>query len=398
MNKKMIPAIIMALLCLPVIAMAQSIPETMHGMHGILADMKAKIIPRCGVLLGYARILACGGATFYIGYRVWKHIANAEPIDFFPLFRPFVLLLCIGMFGTVHATIDLFLKPVNAGTEALKLISDQSIKTLLAKKEEALKTTKAYAMFGVNDGDGDRDVWMYHTHRDDVGKENLLESLGNDVEFAMSKAYYNLKNSFKEFVAFALQLLYEAAALCINTIATFNIIICIFIGPFVFALACFDGFQHSLTVWLARYINFSLWVPVANILGGILGIIQEEMIKLDIGQVLEYGQTFFSASDIGYLIFMIIGIVSYFTVPSIASMIVNPGGGSALTAKVSQYSSGVVNSGSGMLVGGALGVAGGAAAGLGMTADVFGDAALKTSKGLSGHGSAGGYFKDKLND
>jgi conjugative transposon TraJ protein len=398
MHKKMIPAIILALLCLPMIAMAQSLPEQLHGMHDILADMKAKILPRCKVLLVYARVLASGGATFYIGYRVWKHIAAAEPIDFFPLFRPFVLLLCIGMFGTVTASLDLILSPVHAGTEELKLTSDKAIKTLLAKKQEALKSTKAYQMFGVKDGEGDRDVWMYHTHPADRGQEGLLEGIGYDVEFAMSKAYYNLKNSFKELIAFLLQLLYETAALCINTIATFNIIICVFIGPFVFALSCFDGFQHSLNVWFARYINYSLWVPVANILGGILGIIQEEMLQLDIAQVLQYGQTFFSASDIGYLIFMIIGIVSYFTIPSIASMIVNPGGGNALTAKMSHYTGGVVNSGTSMVVGGALGVAGGAAAGIGMTADVFGDAALKTSKGLSGHGAAGGYFNDKLKD
>ncbi len=388
----------LALLCLPVIALAQSIPEHLRGMHGVLADMKAKILPRCLVLITYAKVLACGGATFYIGYRVWKHIAAAEPIDFFPLFRPFVLLLCIGMFSTVTKSIDLILSPVHAGTKELKLISDKSIMDLLAKKQEKLKSTKAYQMYGINDGAGDRDVWMYHTYPEQRGSETLLGGLGHDVEFAMSKAFYSLRSSIREFIAFALQLLYEAAALCINTIATFNILICTFIGPFVFALACFDGFQHSLTVWLARYVNYSLWVPVANILGGILGIIQEEMIKLDISQVAQYGPTFFSTSDVGYLIFMIIGIVSYFTVPSIASMIVNPGGGSALTSKVSQYGRSVVGGSTSAVVGGAVGVAGGAAMGLGMTADVFGDAALKTSKGLSGHGTAGGYFKDKLND
>ena len=51
--------------------------------------------------------------------------------------------------------------------------------------------------------------------------------------------------------------------LCINTLRTFSLIVLAILGPLVFGLAVFDGFGHTLTVWLARYINVFLWLPVA---------------------------------------------------------------------------------------------------------------------------------------
>src|SRR6195952_4013421 len=91
--------------------------------------------------------------------------------------------------------------------------------------------------------------------------------------------------------------------------------------PLVFGLSVFDGFQYTLNNWLARYLNVFLWLPVANIFGAIIGKVQENMLKLDISQVQNAGDTFFSATDTAYLIFLIIGIVGYFTVPAVAGYI-----------------------------------------------------------------------------
>ena len=136
-----------------------------------------------------------------------------------------------------------------------------------------------------------------------------------------------------------MRILYEAAALCIDTIRTFYLLVLAILGPLIFGLAVFDGFQHTLAVWLARYINIFLWLPVANIFGSIIGKIQEKMISLDIQQVQDYGDTFFSSTDTAYLVFMIIGIVGYFTVPSVANYIIHAGGSNALLQKVTSITS-----------------------------------------------------------
>jgi conjugative transposon TraJ protein len=142
-----------------------------------------------------------------------------------------------------------------------------------------------------------------------------------------------------------LQVVYEAAALCINTIRTFYLIVLAILGPLVLGLSVFDGFQFTLNTWLAKYVNVFLWLPVANIFGAIIGKVQENMLKLDIAQVQSAGDTFFSSTDTAYLIFLLIGIVGYFTVPAIAGYIINPGGGNSLVNKVTTLASSVVMSG-----------------------------------------------------
>jgi len=96
-----------------------------------------------------------------------------------------------------------------------------------------------------------------------------------------------------------LQVLYEAAALCINSIRTFYLIVLAILGPLVFGISVFDGLHHTLTAWIARYINIFLWLPVANIFGSIIGKIQQNMIQLDINQIQANGDTYFSSTDTG---------------------------------------------------------------------------------------------------
>lgn len=67
-----------------------------------------------------AKCVAGIGAMLYVGYRVWQSLARAEPIDVFPLLRPFVLGLCIMFFPTlVLGSIDGILRPVNRATASL---------------------------------------------------------------------------------------------------------------------------------------------------------------------------------------------------------------------------------------------------------------------------------------
>jgi conjugative transposon TraJ protein len=372
-------------LLLPQLVMAQGLPGEIRSLHDVLRDLFDEMLELSSELLDASRAIAGFASIFYIGYRVWKHIANAEPIDFFPLLRPFVLGFCITFFPQVIAIMNGILSPTEAATNAMVENETRTIERLLAQRDKEMKETDSYKMYAGNEGKGDRDLWMQYTHEDEIDDEGLFGGISNSMEFAMDKAYYHLKNWFKDLISLLLQLLYEAAALCINAIRTFNLLICALLGPFVFALACFDGLQHSLTVWIARYINYYLWLPIANILGSLLGKIQEGMIEMDLEQMERFGDTFFTTSDVGYLIFMIIGIVSYFTIPSLSTLIVNAGGGSALTSKITNFG----RSTSGM-------VGGAAAGGVGMAADALGDANLQMTRGAAGHGAGHGYFRDKL--
>ncbi|MFV8334648.1 conjugative transposon protein TraJ [Flavobacterium sp. RSP29] len=372
-------------MALPFKSQAQGMADDMNSLHSVLEQLYDEMMPLCSNLLGVGQGIAGFAAIWYIASRVWRHIASAEPIDFYPLFRPFVIGFCIMIFPSVLYMINGVMKPTVTATAAMVEGSNKAIEVLLQQKENALKSTDPWQMYVGADGSGDRDRWYKYTHDDaDPQGEGAFSSIGNDIKFAMSKASYNFRNSVKEWMSEVLRVLYEAASLCIDTLRTFQLVVLSVLGPLVFGISVFDGFQHTLTVWLARYINIYLWLPVANIFSSIIGKIQENMLKIDIAQANDYGATFFSRTDIAYLVFMIIGIVGYFTVPSVANYIVHAGGGGALGQKVTSIFSNSTNS-----------AVNTASAGAGMVVDAMGNAAGRMSQSMSGSGASAPYFKDK---
>jgi len=371
-------------LIMPFLSHAQAVADDMKGMHSVLEQLYDEMMPLCSQLIGVGQGLAGFAAMWYIAARVWRHLANAEPIDFYPLFRPFVIGFCVLIFPSILGLINGVMKPAVTATAAMVEGSDKAIAVLLQRKEEAIKQSNVWQMYVGESGSGDRDRWYKYTHDNaDPSDEGFFESIGNDIKFAMSKASYNFRNTVKEWMSEVLQVLFEAAALCIDTLRTFQLIVLAILGPLVFGIAVFDGFQHTLTVWLARYINIFLWLPVANIFGSIIGKIQEKMLAMDISQVQDYGDTFFSRTDIAYLVFMIIGIVGYFTVPSVANYIVHAGGGGAFGHKVTSMfgssSRSVVNT---------------ATTGAGMAVDAMGNAASRISQSMASNGTSNPYFND----
>lgn len=373
-------ALIAMILFFPYLAEAQGMANRIRSLHEVLEQLYDDMMPLCSRLIGVGRGIAGFAATWYIAARVWGHIARAEPIDFYPLFRPFVLGFAVLIFPSVIAMINGVMKPTVTATGAMVTDSDKAIGQLLKMKEEAIKKTAYWQMYVGTSGSGDRDKWYKYNYGDK--SEGFFKSIGNDIKFAFAKFSYNFRNSIKQWMAEVLKVLFEAAALCINTIRTFYLIVLAILGPLVFGIAVFDGFQHTLTVWIARYLNIFLWLPVANIFGGIMGKIQENMLKEDLQQIATNGDTFFSTTDTAYLIFMIIGIIGYFTVPSVANYIIHAGGGNALLHKVTNMmstSSRTVAQG-----------------GTSMVKDVYGNTAGKIQNSMADQGASGGYFKDKI--
>jgi conjugative transposon TraJ protein len=367
------------ILLLPHFAEAQ-MAARIRSLNEVLDTLYTDMMPLCSRLIGVGRGIAGFAATWYIAARIWGHIARAEPVDFYPLFRPFVLGFAVLIFPSVLAMINGVMKPTVTATAQMVKDSDKAIAELLKMKEEAIKKTAYWQMYVGPSGSGDRDKW-YKYHYGDK-REGFFKSIGNDIKFAFAKFSYNFRNSIKQWMAEVLKVLFEAAALCINTIRTFYMIVLGILGPLVFGIAVFDSFQHTLTVWIARYLNIFLWLPVANIFGGIMGKIQENMLKEDLHQIATNGDTFFSTTDTAYLIFMIIGIIGYFTVPSVANYIIHAGGGNALLYKVTNMMSSTsrsVTTGS-----------------VSMTRDALGGAYNTITNSMADAGESGGYFKDKL--
>jgi conjugative transposon TraJ protein len=203
---------VLVALLLPAMASAQTISgwaDDIKSLHSVLDRIYDEMIPKCDRLIGVARGLAAFGALWFIASRVWGHIIRAESVDVYPLFSPFVKGFAILIFPSVIGLINGVMQPTVTGTSAMVEESDAAIAVLLKEKEEAVKRSDHYLMYVGEDGSGDYDKWYRYTHDDeDPAGEGWMESIGNNIRFAMSKAYYNFRNSVKEVIAEVLQLLF----------------------------------------------------------------------------------------------------------------------------------------------------------------------------------------------
>ena len=86
------------------------------SLHTILESLYNEMMPLCEDMLGVAKGVAGLGALFYVALRVWQSMARAEPVDVYPLLRPFALGICILLFPTlVLGTMNSILSPMCRG-------------------------------------------------------------------------------------------------------------------------------------------------------------------------------------------------------------------------------------------------------------------------------------------
>lgn len=320
---------------MPLLSHAQdtAISTGIAGLQATLDQLYTTMLPMCGQLVGTGQALAGLAALGYIGIRVGKHISRAEPVDVFPLLRPFAIGILIFLYSDFIGGINAVLSPVVNATDAMVTNANGAITTLLQQKEAALQGSPNNQLYAGPEGSGDPTLWQLYAGGTPADPLTMLTA---GFTFQLAKSFFNLKNMIKIWLSEILEIVYEAAALCINTIRTFNLIVLAILGPIVLGLSVFDVFRNSLSTWLARYVNVFLWLPVANIFGAIIATVQTQMIKLDIQQIQSNGSTYFSSGDIAYLIFLLIGIMGYFVVPSVAGYIVQAAGGDAVAGKINK--------------------------------------------------------------
>ena len=290
------------------------------NLHQILRNLYVEMMPLCGDMAGVAKGIAGLGALFYVASRVWQSLSRAEPIDVYPLLRPFVIGFCILFFPTfVLGTINSVLSPVVKGTNNILESQTFDMNEYRRQKDrleyEAMMRNPETAYL-VSNAEFDRQL-------DELGwsPSDMVVMSGMYIERGM----YNLKKSVRDFFRELLEILFQAAALVIDTIRTFFLVVLAILGPIAFAISVYDGFQSTLTQWITRYVSVYFWLPVSDLFSSILARIQVLMLQQDIEQLSD--PSFIpDASNTVYIIFMIIGIVGYFTIPTVSNWIIQASG------------------------------------------------------------------------
>ena len=221
------------------------------NLHQILRSLYEQMMPLCEDMAGVAKGIAGLGALFYVAYRVWQSLARAEPIDVFPMLRPFAIGLCIMFFPTVVlGTINSILSPVVQGTA--KMLEAE---TLDMNQYREQKDKLEYEAMMRNP----ETAYLVSNEEFDKQLEELGWSPGDMVTMAgmyIERGMYNMKKGIRDF---------------------------------------FDIERMQADP------NFSL-----------------------------------DSSDGVYIVFMIIGIIGYFTIPTVAGWIIQAGGMGSYGRNVNQ--------------------------------------------------------------
>lgn len=316
------------LLLLPVVSHAQIFNESLEGFHNVLSKLYDKMILMVSKLLTVAQAIGGFGALGYIAVRVWRHLANAEPIDFFPLFRPFLLCIIISLYPQLLGLVNGLLHPTVLATKEMVKDSNNAVDELLKERANTIVNQDEWQDLVGGMDKGQQDFQKYENQE----APNPAGDFGKGMYMSLSIFSNTLSLILKFILSLILQLLYFAAAVCIDAMRTFNLIILSLLGPFVLCLAIFDGFQHLLTDWLARYINIYLWLPICNLFGAMIANIQSGMLQEDIA----HGTLSFSQTDAAYIIFLIVSVFGYFSIPSIANYIIQVNGGNNVLSKTTK--------------------------------------------------------------
>lgn len=291
-----------------------------ENLHQILHTLYQEMIPLCSNLTGVAKGIAGLGALFYVAAKVWQALARAEPIDVYPLLRPFAIGLCIMFFPTfVLGTINTVLSPVVKGCHGML-----ETQTFDMNKYREQKDKLEYEANKRNP----ETAYLVDKEEFDKKLEELGWSAGDLITMGgmyIDRAEYRMKQNIRKWFQELLELLFQSAGLVIDTIRTFFLIVLSILGPIAFAISVYDGFQSTLTQWITRYISVYMWLPVSDLFSSVLARIQVLMLTKDIEAMSD--PTFIpDSTNTVYMVFLIIGIFGYFTIPTVANWIIMAGG------------------------------------------------------------------------
>ena len=253
--------------------------STFGNLHEVLRSLYDEMMPLCSDITGVATGVAALGALFYVASRVWQALSRAC-IMFFPTF--------------VLGTINGIMSPIVTGCHGILQGQTLDMEEYAEKREkleyEALVRNPETAYL-VSDEEYERQI-------EDLGwtPSELKTMAGMAIERGKYEIKQTISNAFRSF----LELLFQAVGLILDTLRTFFLIVLSILGPLAFAISVYDGFHSTMVHWICQYISIYLWLPISNFVP--------------------------DTNNSAYIIFMLIAIVGYFTIPTVSTWVIQAAG------------------------------------------------------------------------
>ena len=309
----------------------------LSNMDSMLDGIYNSVISRAATFVSIASVIGVVGAVITISSHIYTKLLRQQPIDFAALTKPFVILMGLVFYLPLLSFINTILSPTVYATKGMVQNENAVVEQVLTRLADARRQTQSYAVYVGEDGSGDFDKYLEVNDLAEDGGTWGLNRISQNIAFRMEATMYQAQAEMRMAVFMLLSWVYTASVFIINTIRSFTLAVLGLVGPLALAFSLWPGFQASFLGWAGRYVTVYLWLPVANIFGFIIGLIQVQFANLAIQAANNGGPPSlgYSEADGLYFILLLTGIVGYFTVPLVTTYLISASGASALAGGMS---------------------------------------------------------------
>lgn len=227
--------------------------------------------------------LAAIGVIFAMVKITNDYIEN-HGVTFFQLLRPFVVFTCVCFFSTLvfnplNAMVNIFSMRLADAVGSVKGdfydVWEQSIEEVIEKNKDYIDSQiSANASLSETENTGSG-FWNFLSTAT-VATTNLFADLFNqgkkilcdwlNRQTGMKFDIVKLLLSPGAWIPALCYWLYKIVGMAFMCIARINMIILGVVGPFTFALAIMPWFPNGLKLWVEKFIQYGLWIPMVYII------------------------------------------------------------------------------------------------------------------------------------
>lgn len=293
------------------------------------------MLPEFASFIAIGQLLGLIGSLFYVYFRVSSHWVANEPIDVFPLLRPFVLALVLFFYQGLFSGVVYIGRTISDATEEMGAQRRDEVATQVSLNAQTrlqqIGNSSNPPPVASTDSDDNKSWWQLVT--------DSVMGMANSVTSAAADAASFVIDTTVNYVLMALfRLIFYFVSIGVKIISTYFLIILGIFGPLTIGLGIFDWFYGSIAAWVSRVIHTLLWVPIANVYGFILDSFHLTSLKIEYQQIT--GNPGMPTSNIANLLFYALGIIGYLLVPKIATWILDSAGVSEGLRALSSTASG----------------------------------------------------------
>ena len=323
---------------------SNSVLSSLHMGH--FDDIQEQAVEGALELRTYARMIAGIGALCCLLVAMWSVWVKSDSTRSDEMwgfaFRAAGVFLLIVCFDVVPLFIDACVSPLEGATAALK---EEAVAEYNSKVNEFSKL-----FFSVKDEKAVNDEVLEFS----FGK--LMSIIGGilnimDRVFSFSGVQQMVNWAINEALITLLQMLAQAVVVCLHVFSLIAKVVLIILGPLVFALSMFPYFRDSIRIWLCRYINLCLYIPICNIIGYVLQYVYINIFFTPAIEALKSGKTadmMAIASSRGFmLLFFFVAIIMYCMVPKLAGWVIDGQGNGLIGSAVGNVAGVAARYGSG---------------------------------------------------